>query len=164
MHAHRVGQHRLLGAVFRADIGPTCDQQFDDRYIPIAHGVHQRHVPEAVAAVDVGARIKQQADALHAAALCGEVKRIRSLRVCQTDEVMAGLNPTEINEVVHLIERLNADGRTFLVIEHNLKVVRRFSHRVVVLDRGAKLAEGTAEQVLDDPRVIEAYVGKGRRA
>jgi len=95
-----------------------------------------------------------------------EVARALALepRIVLLDEVMAGLNPTEINEVVHLIERLNADGRTFLVIEHNLKVVRRFSHRVVVLDRGAKLAEGTAEQVLDDPRVIEAYVGKGRRA
>jgi branched-chain amino acid transport system ATP-binding protein len=84
-------------------------------------------------------------------------------QVMLLDEVMAGLNPTEIQEVAALVQRLNAEGQTFLVIEHNLKVVRQFSHRVIVLDRGAMLAQGTAEQVLGDPRVIEAYVGKGRR-
>ena len=60
------------------------------------------------------------------------------------------------------MQRLNAEGYTFLVIEHNLKVVRQFSHRVIVLERGAMLAEGTAEQVLGNPHVIEAYVGKRR--
>ena len=50
------------------------------------------------------------------------------------------------------------------MIEHNLKVVRQFSDRVIVLERGAKLAEGTADQVLADPAVIAAYVGKSRRA
>lgn len=80
------------------------------------------------------------------------------------DEVMAGLNPTEIQEVASLVQRLNAEGYTFLVIEHNLKVVRQFSHRVVVLDRGAMLAQGTAKQMLGDSHMIEAYVGKGRRA
>jgi branched-chain amino acid transport system ATP-binding protein len=77
---------------------------------------------------------------------------------------MAGLNPTEIHEIVDLVERLNRAGETFLVIEHNLKVVRQFSRRVVVLHRGAKLAEGTAEEVLSNPRVVEAYVGKGRKS
>ena len=95
-----------------------------------------------------------------------EVARALALdpQVMLLDEVMAGLNPTEIQEVAALVERLNGEGQTFLVIEHNLKVVRQFSHRVIVLDRGAMLAQGTAEQVLGDPRVIEAYVGKGRQA
>ena len=77
---------------------------------------------------------------------------------------MAGLNPTEVEEVVALVEGLNQAGHTFLVIEHNLKVVRRFSRRVLVIERGAKLAEGTADEVLADPRVVEAYIGRKRAA
>ncbi|MGI4795575.1 MAG: ABC transporter ATP-binding protein [Janthinobacterium lividum] len=93
-----------------------------------------------------------------------EVARALALdpRIVLLDEVMAGLNPTEVGELVELVERLNAEGHTFLVIEHNLKVVRRFSRRVLVIERGAKLAEGTADEVLRDPRVIEAYVGRPR--
>ncbi len=93
-----------------------------------------------------------------------EVARALALdpRIVLLDEVMAGLNPTEIGELVELVEGLNREGHTFLVIEHNLKVVRRFSHRVIVIDRGAKLAEGTADEVLRDPRVVEAYVGRQR--
>jgi branched-chain amino acid transport system ATP-binding protein len=93
-----------------------------------------------------------------------EVARALALepKIVLLDEVMAGLNPTEVHEIVELVQRLNGEGHTFLVIEHNLKVVRQFSHRVIVLDRGAKLAEGTAEAVLSDARVVEAYVGKRR--
>jgi branched-chain amino acid transport system ATP-binding protein len=76
------------------------------------------------------------------------------------DEVMAGLNATEIGQVIDLIQRLNARGMTFLVIEHNLKVVRTFSQRVIVLDHGAKIAEGSADEVLSDPQVVRAYLGK----
>ena len=83
-------------------------------------------------------------------------------RLVLLDEVMAGLNPTEVREVVELVQNLNAQGFTFLVIEHNLKVVRTFSRRVIVLHRGAKLAEGTAEDVLANPAVVEAYVGRQR--
>lgn len=75
------------------------------------------------------------------------------------DEVMAGLNETEITEILDLVHRLNRAGTTFLVIEHNLKVVRAFSRRVIVLDRGTLLAEGNAEKVLSNPAVIEAYLG-----
>jgi branched-chain amino acid transport system ATP-binding protein len=76
------------------------------------------------------------------------------------DEVMAGLNATEIGQVIDLIQRLNARGMTFLVIEHNLKVVRTFSQRVIVLDHGAKIAEGSAAEVLSNPQVVRAYLGK----
>jgi branched-chain amino acid transport system ATP-binding protein len=75
------------------------------------------------------------------------------------DEVMAGLNATEVDYVINLIQRLNADGMTFLLIEHNLKVVRSFSGRVIVLDRGRKIAEGAADDVFGQPEVVRAYLG-----
>jgi branched-chain amino acid transport system ATP-binding protein len=81
-------------------------------------------------------------------------------KIVLLDEVMAGLNQTEVEEIVALVRRLNADGVTFLVIEHNLKVVRAFSQRVLVLNRGMLLAEGTATDVLANPEVIAAYIGR----
>jgi branched-chain amino acid transport system ATP-binding protein len=94
-----------------------------------------------------------------------EVARALALepRLILLDEVMAGLNPTETGRQIELVRRLNARGITFLVIEHNLKVVRAFSDRVVVLDHGAKLAEGSAEEVLSDPAVVAAYLGNRRQ-
>lgn len=58
---------------------------------------------------------------------------------------------------------LNESGQTIVVIEHNLKVVRIFSKRVLVLDRGNMIADGGAERVLEDPAVVEAYVGKKKQ-
>ena len=76
------------------------------------------------------------------------------------DEVMAGLNQSEVAESIDLFKRLTARGLTFLIIEHNLKVVRAFSERVIVIDRGAKIAEGDAEQILTTPEVVTAYLGR----
>ncbi len=79
------------------------------------------------------------------------------------DEVMAGLNQSEVAEMIALIQGLAARGLTLLIIEHNLKVVRAFAQRVIVMDRGAKIAEGPAEAVLQTPEVITAYLGLRRR-
>jgi branched-chain amino acid transport system ATP-binding protein len=79
------------------------------------------------------------------------------------DEVMAGLNPTEVQQAIDLVHQLNRRGLTLLVIEHNLKVVRSFAQRVLVLARGALIADGAAEAVLETPAVIEAYLGSRRR-
>ena len=76
------------------------------------------------------------------------------------DEVMAGLNQSEVAESIDLFRRLNQGGLTFLIIEHNLKVVRAFSERVIVIDRGAKIAEGNADEILAMPQVITAYLGR----
>ena len=92
-----------------------------------------------------------------------EVARALALQpqIVLLDEVMAGLNQSEVAQEIALLKELHAQGLTFLIIEHNLKVVRAFSDRVVVLDHGRLIAEGTAEQILSDPAVIEAYLGAG---
>jgi branched-chain amino acid transport system ATP-binding protein len=92
-----------------------------------------------------------------------EVARALALEpeIVLLDEVMAGLNQSEVGQVIELLQGLHADGLTFLVIEHNLKVVRAFSDRVVVLDRGRMIAEGSAEDILSSPEVIKAYLGDG---
>jgi len=78
------------------------------------------------------------------------------------DEVMAGLNPTEIGQAVELFQDLHSKGMTLVLIEHNLKVVRSLSRHVLVLDHGALLAEGTPTDVLEHPDVVRAYLGNRR--
>ena len=94
-----------------------------------------------------------------------EVARALALepRIVLLDEVMAGLNPSEVSELIGLVRHLNETGLTLLIIEHNLKVVRAFSKRVIVLNHGAKIAEGDADTILATPEVVEAYLGKRRR-
>ena len=78
------------------------------------------------------------------------------------DEVMAGLNSVEVGEVVELIKKIRDRGVTILVIEHVMKAIRSLSDRLLVLHHGQQIAEGATDQVLSDPRVVEAYLGKRR--
>jgi branched-chain amino acid transport system ATP-binding protein len=75
------------------------------------------------------------------------------------DEVFSGLSMSEIASLVPLIERLQMDGITLVMIEHRLRELFRVANRVMVLNFGEKLMEGTPEEVLEDPRVKEAYFG-----
>jgi branched-chain amino acid transport system ATP-binding protein len=81
-------------------------------------------------------------------------------RILLLDEPAAGMNPVETHEMTELIGRLRDEGGyTILVIEHDMHVVEGISDRVVALDHGEKIAEGSFDQVATDPRVVEAYLG-----
>lgn len=76
------------------------------------------------------------------------------------DEVMAGLNTTEVESIMELIQELNRQGRTILIIEHVMKAIMGVSHRILVLHHGEKIAEGSPEAISRDDRVISAYLGE----
>jgi branched-chain amino acid transport system ATP-binding protein len=81
-------------------------------------------------------------------------------KVLLLDEVMAGLNPTEVDELIKLIKEVNHRGVSILLIEHVMQGIMALSQRVIVINYGVKIAEGTPEEVVKDDGVIEAYLGK----
>ncbi len=118
---------------------------------------------EQLAVVRLGSRT----DALAGSLPIGERKKLEVARVLATkpklvllDEVMGGLNPAESEEIIQLILDIRMLGITQMVIEHNMKAIMRISDRIVVLNSGEKLAEGTPQEIVANPAVVQAYLGE----
>jgi branched-chain amino acid transport system ATP-binding protein len=110
--------------------------------------------------------LDKRADVLAGGLPIGERKKLELARVLATkprmillDEVMGGLNARESDEIIHLILDVRKRGLTQVVIEHDMKAIVRTCDRIVVLNSGEKLAEGAPQEIVNDPRVMAAYLG-----
>ncbi len=133
-------------------------QKFHD---PSEAWEHARRIADQVG---MGAQLEQPAADLTVAGR----KRLELARTLATspkllllDEVMAGLNPSEIIEIIEIIRRIRASGVTILLIEHVMQAVMSLSEHIYVLSYGKIIAHGAPKEVVNNPAVIEAYLGRG---
>jgi branched-chain amino acid transport system ATP-binding protein len=82
-------------------------------------------------------------------------------RLLLLDEVMAGLNPAEIDQAIALVEKLSKRGLTIIIVEHVMRAIMAVARHIVVLDHGQKIAEGSPKEVVENQDVVRAYLGSG---
>ena len=128
---------------------------------------HRERARELVEFVGLGARRNTLArDLTYGEQKMLEIARALALepRLLLLDEPVAGMNPTETGFVMELVRKVQAQGITVLLIEHDMRMVMGISERIYVLDHGELIACGTPDEVRNDPQVIAAYLGGGKNA
>lgn len=113
--------------------------------------------------------LADRADAGGSALTLPELKRMEVARALATepdvlllDEVIAGLNPTEVEKIMDLIRQIRESGMSIIIIEHVMRAMMNLSDRIVVINQGAKIAEGLPVEIAANPLVIESYLGGGK--
>jgi branched-chain amino acid transport system ATP-binding protein len=131
---------------------------FRDKRVPAA----RERAREAIAFVGLGPRERMAARDLTTI----DQRRLEMARALATqpkilllDEVMAGLNPIEIDQAVALVDKLSERGLTIVIVEHVMRAIMAVAHNMVVLDHGQKIAEGAPDDIVRNPEVIRAYLG-----
>jgi branched-chain amino acid transport system ATP-binding protein len=137
--------------------------------IPLEYAGHARSPAGATEAADILREIGLEAKAhLRPAGLTQiEMRKLELARAMAarpklliSDEAMAGLSSAEVDDILTILFRLNQQGITIIMIEHIMRAVMRFSERIVVLDAGERIAEGTPDEVVRNPAVEKAYLGE----
>ncbi len=138
---------------------------FGEKRLPLSQTA--RVADEVLAFLGLADRADQLAGSLNVA----QKKRLELARALASqprllllDEVLAGLNPTEVDEMVETIRRIREQGITILMIEHVMRAIMNLSDRILVLDFGELIAEGTPEEIAQNERVIKAYLGDPKLA
>jgi branched-chain amino acid transport system ATP-binding protein len=143
----------------------------DNLGIPLEYATHTRSgpVPGPTTAIDILKMIGLDAKAhLRPAGLTQiEMRKLELARAMAarpklliSDEAMAGLSSAEVDDILAILLRLNEQGITIIMIEHIMRAVMRFSERIVVLDAGTRIAEGTPAEIVRNPAVEKAYLGE----
>ncbi|MBR0694409.1 ABC transporter ATP-binding protein [Bradyrhizobium lablabi] len=129
-----------------------------DRHVAAA----RKKALEAIEFVGLGARERTAAKDLTTI----DQRRLEMARALATqprilllDEVMAGLNPSEIDQAVALVKKLSTSGLTIVIVEHVMRAIMAVARHIVVLDHGQKIAEGAPRDIVENPEVIRAYLG-----
>lgn len=132
---------------------------------------HKKTSDARDAAYEVLKRVgmEQRANAGGAALTLPELKRMEVARALATepdvlllDEVIAGLNPTEVDKIMDLIREIRDSGVSIIIIEHVMKAMMNLSDRITVINQGKKIAEGLPVEIASNPLVIESYLGGGK--